>query len=86
MLSLIKHYKLGKIIGEKTAGSNGSRNWINLSNNYMFSWTGMYVTMLDGSSLQGIGIEPDILALPNPQLQSYEDYVLKAAIQYLTKK
>jgi outer membrane protein OmpA-like peptidoglycan-associated protein len=86
MLGLIKHYKLGAIIGEKTAGSNGSRNWIGLPNNYQFSWTGMYVTLPDGSPLQGIGIEPDVLALPNPQLQTYEDYVLKTAVQYLLKK
>ena len=86
MLGLIKHYKLGKIIGEKTAGSNGSRNWIDLPNNYFFAWTGMYVTMPNGSPLQGVGIEPDILALPNPQLSSYEDYILNTAIQYLTKK
>ena len=86
MLGLIKHYKLGKIIGEKTAGSNGSRNWIDLPNNYFFAWTGMYVTMPNGSALQGVGIEPDILALPNPQLSSYEDYILNTAIQYLTNK
>jgi outer membrane protein OmpA-like peptidoglycan-associated protein len=86
MLGLIKHYKLGTIIGEKTAGSNGSRNWVRLPDNYQFSWTGMYVTLPDGSPLQGIGIEPDVLALPNPQLQTYEDYVLKTAMHYLIKK
>ena len=46
----------------------------------------MYVTMPNVSPLQGVGIEPDILALPNPQLSSYEDYILNTAIQYLTKK
>jgi outer membrane protein OmpA-like peptidoglycan-associated protein len=86
MLGLIKHYKLGKIIGEKTAGSNGSRNWINLPNDYFFSWTGMYVTLPDGSPLQNIGIEPDILAKPNPQATIYADYILKAAIDYLLKQ
>jgi hypothetical protein len=86
MLGLIKHYKLGTIIGEKTAGSNGSRNWIRLPNNYQFSWTGMYVTLPNGSPLQGVGIEPDILALPNLQLQTYEDYTFKTAVKFLLDK
>ena len=86
VLSLVKHYKMGKIIGEKTAGSNGSRNSIKLPQNYLFSWTGMFVTLPDGSPLQNIGIEPDILATPDANLSSYEDYILKAAMGYLVKK
>src|SRR5690606_31062094 len=61
ILGYVKGYRLGKIIGKNTAGTNGNINSFKLPGGYNIIWTGMKVTMLDGSQLHGKGITPDIL-------------------------
>lgn len=63
-LLFIKHYQIGKIIGEPTAGANGSRNWQELLGDYSFHWTGEIVKKFDGSNFHNIGVIPDILLYP----------------------
>lgn len=59
-LSFIKHYKLGTIVGETTAGANGNINHIYLPSGMQVVFTGMRVSKHDGSQHHLIGIKPDI--------------------------
>jgi C-terminal processing protease CtpA/Prc len=57
-LSLIATHKVAPIVGEPTAGSNGSINVYVLPGGYRVSWTGMRATKRDGSPHHGVGVLP----------------------------
>jgi C-terminal processing protease CtpA/Prc len=59
-MSFIEHYKLGEIVGQPTAGTNGNVNVINLPGNFRVTWTGMRVVKHDGSQHHLVGILPTI--------------------------
>jgi hypothetical protein len=58
-LSFIDYYKLGKLVGDTTAGTNGNVNFIDLMGDYSIMWTGMKVLKQDGSQHHLIGYRPD---------------------------
>jgi C-terminal processing protease CtpA/Prc len=60
-MGFIKQYKLATIVGQPTAGANGNVTSIALPAGYSIRFTGMNVKQQDGSQLQGIGIQPDVL-------------------------
>lgn len=60
ILAIVKYYNLGTIIGENTAGANGDVQQIPLLNGGAMYFTGMKVSLLDGSQLHGVGVSPDI--------------------------
>jgi C-terminal processing protease CtpA/Prc len=60
-MSFIDYYKLGTIIGQPTAGTNGDINPFTLPGDYSITWTGTKVFNHDGSQHHGIGIQPNIL-------------------------
>lgn len=57
-LGIIEHYKLGELVGEPTAGTNGNINPFTLPGGYHIVWTGMKVLKHDGSQHHGVGILP----------------------------
>jgi hypothetical protein len=59
-MGIVENYKLGEILGETTAGTNGNVNPITLPGGYNISWTGMKVLKHDGSRHHGVGIAPTI--------------------------
>jgi len=59
-MSFIEHYKLGEIVGQPTAGTNGAINRFNLPGGYTIRWTGMKVVKHDGSQHHLIGIQPTV--------------------------
>lgn len=59
-MSFIEHYQLAEIVGQPTAGTNGSVNSFSLPGDYRITWTGMKVLKHDGSQLYKVGIEPTI--------------------------
>jgi C-terminal processing protease CtpA/Prc len=61
-MGIVEHYKLGDIVGEPTAGTNGNVNPFKLPGGYAVSWTGMKVLKHDGSQHHGIGILPTVPA------------------------
>jgi hypothetical protein len=63
-MGIVEHYKLGEIIGEATAGTNGNVNPIELPGGYTVMWTGMKVLKHDGTQHHGVGIRPTIPAAP----------------------
>ncbi len=60
LMSFVEHYKLGEIVGEPTAGTNGNVNPFALPGGYSVSWTGMKVVKHDGSQHHTIGILPTV--------------------------
>jgi C-terminal processing protease CtpA/Prc len=59
-MGIVEHFKLGEIVGEPTAGTNGNVNPFRLPGGYTVSWTGMKVLKHDGSQHHGIGIRPTV--------------------------
>jgi C-terminal processing protease CtpA/Prc len=59
-LSFIEHYKLGEIVGQPTAGTNGNVNPFDIPGGCRISWTGMKVLKHDGSQHHLIGIQPTV--------------------------
>ncbi len=59
-LELIKHNKLGTIIGQPSAGANGNVVYTILPGDLKVQWTGYLVKNSDRSRFFGMGIEPDL--------------------------
>jgi C-terminal processing protease CtpA/Prc len=60
IMGIVEAYKLGIIVGEPTAGTNGNVNPIELPGGYTVRFTGMKVLKHDGSPHHGVGIIPDV--------------------------
>jgi hypothetical protein len=60
-MGVVEHNRLGDIVGEPTAGTNGSINPFVIPGGYQISWTGMRVRKQDGSPHHGVGIQPTVL-------------------------
>lgn len=58
-LGIVDFYKLGKLVGDSTAGTNGNYNSIPLMGGYSIWWTGMKVLKHDGSQHHLNGFKPD---------------------------
>jgi C-terminal processing protease CtpA/Prc len=61
-MGIVEHYKLGEIVGETTAGTNGNVNPFELPGGFSMTWTGMKVLKQDGSQHHGVGIAPTVPA------------------------
>jgi len=59
-MSFIEHHKLGEIVGQPTAGTNGNVNPFVLPGAFRVTWTGMKVLKHDGSQHHLIGIQPTV--------------------------
>ena len=59
-MGIVEAYKLGEIVGEPTAGTNGNINPFTLSGGYTIYWTGMKVLKHDGTPHHGVGIRPTV--------------------------
>jgi C-terminal processing protease CtpA/Prc len=85
-MALAEHYRLGTIIGEHTAGTNGNMARTDLPvSGISFAYTGMLVTKPNGSRLHGIGILPNIEVQPTVNgIKNKKDEILEKAIEFLT--
>lgn len=80
-LGIVEAYRLGEIVGEPSAGTNGNINPFELPGGFKVTWTGMKVLKHDGSRHHGVGIHPTVLVRPTPQgLASNRDEVLERAL------
>jgi len=59
-MGMVEHYKLGEIVGQPTAGTNGNVNPFTLPGGYRVFWTGMRVLKHDHSQHHLIGIQPTV--------------------------
>jgi C-terminal processing protease CtpA/Prc len=62
MMGIVEAYRMGEIVGEATAGTNGNVNPLPLPGGYNVGWTGMRVLKHDGSRHHGVGIAPTVPA------------------------
>lgn len=60
LMGIVEAYKLGDIVGEATAGTNGDINPVNLPGGYTAYYTGTKVLKHDGCRHHGIGIKPTV--------------------------
>jgi C-terminal processing protease CtpA/Prc len=86
-MGIVEAHKLGEIVGETTAGTNGNVNMLKLPGGYRIAFTGMKVLKHDGSRHHGIGIVPTIPVTPTTAgLRAGRDEQLEKAIEVLEKK
>ena len=87
VLSFVKHYKIGTIIGENTAGTNGNQNPFSLPGGIIISWTGMEVLNHDNSKFHGVGIRPDVYVSRTIKgVKAGKDEILDYSIDYLQQR
>jgi hypothetical protein len=60
ILGIVKHYKLGTILGGATAGTDGETDPFYLPDGLHVTWTGMRVVGQDGVPFYRTGIQPDV--------------------------
>jgi len=87
ILGIVEHYRLGEIVGEATAGTNGNINPFMVPGGYRITWTGMKVLKHDGSRHHGIGIQPTVPVAPTiAGIRAGRDEVLEAALEVVTRR
>lgn len=80
-MGIVEAYKIGEIIGEATAGTNGNINPFTLPGGYNVVWTGMKVIKHDGTRHHGVGIRPTIPLQPTQAgIAAGRDELLERAI------
>ena len=60
VMAIVEHYKMGAIVGDPTAGTNGNINPFTLPGEYTIIFTGMKVIKHDGSVHHGVGVLPTV--------------------------
>jgi hypothetical protein len=86
VMGMVENYKLGEIVGEPTAGTNGNVNPFALPGGYTVVFTGMKVLKHDGSVHHGVGIQPTILVHRTiAGVAAGRDEMLEAAVAAVRK-
>lgn len=79
--SLVEHYKLGTLVGQPTAGTNGEVNTLTLPGGFVVRFTGLKAVKQDGSQLHGIGIIPNIYVEQTAKgIKEGRDEILERAV------
>jgi C-terminal processing protease CtpA/Prc len=82
IMGIVEHYKLGEIVGEATAGTNGTVNPFPVPGGFTISWTGMKVLKHDGSQHHGVGILPTIpVTVTRAGIAAGRDEILERGVQ-----
>ena len=86
-MGIVEHFKLGEIVGEPTAGTNGNVNPFKLPGGFIISWTGMKVLKHDGSQHHGVGILPTVPASrTRAGVAAGKDELLLKGLEVIQKK
>lgn len=73
-----------KVVGRRSASTNGNITGVQLPGAFSFSFTGMDIAFRDGSPFNGVGIVPDIVVKLAPQdFAEGRDPELEAAVKWL---
>ncbi len=84
-LGFVEENRLGDIVGEPSAGTNGSINPFTLPSGNTINWTGMLVQKRDGTPHHGVGIIPTVPGSPTVAgIRAGRDEVLERAISLAT--
>jgi C-terminal processing protease CtpA/Prc len=85
ILSIVEHYRLGAIVGQATAGTNGNINPFLLPGGFKVFWTGMRVVKHDGSQHHLIGIQPTVpVARTLAGVLAHRDELLEVALRLVS--
>jgi C-terminal processing protease CtpA/Prc len=85
-MGIVEQYKLGELVGETTAGTNGNVNPFVVPGGYRISWTGMKVLKHDGSRHHGVGIRPTVPCSPTiAGVRAGRDEILEKGIAVVTQ-
>lgn len=83
-LAIIEQYKLGKFIGQNTAGTNGNINSFQVFGLFQLWYTNMYVPTYNGQCFHGNGIKPQTQVKSTlTDLHNGKDPFIETAIQAL---
>lgn len=86
-MGIVEAYRLGTIVGETTAGTNGNINIVELPGGYRAVFTGMKVLKHDGSRHHGVGIAPAVPVSPTPAgIRAGRDEQLEKAMEILERQ
>ncbi|HEX2207811.1 MAG TPA: S41 family peptidase, partial [Longimicrobium sp.] len=86
MMGIVEAYRLGEIVGQPTAGTNGNVNPFELPGGYSIGFTGMRVLKHDGSRHHGVGILPTVPARrTRAGVAAGRDELLEKAIEVVTR-
>lgn len=85
-LGIVEHYRLGAIVGETTAATNGNINPFTLPGGIHVVWTGMRVRRHDGTPHHLVGIRPTVPASrTRAGIAAGRDELLEKAIEVVTR-
>jgi len=86
MMGIVEGYRMGEIVGQATAGTNGNVNPLALPGGYTVGWTGMRVLKHDGSRHHGVGILPTVpVRRTRAGVAAGRDEPLERAIEVVTR-
>jgi len=81
LLGMVENHRLGELVGESTAGCNGTINEFVLPGGTFVRWTGMRVLKPDGSEHHRIGIRPTVPVTPTiAGIRAGKDEVLERGL------
>jgi C-terminal processing protease CtpA/Prc len=84
IMAIVEHYRLGRIVGGATAGTNGNINPFTVPGGYRITWTGMQVLKHDGSAHHGVGIAATVpVSRTRAGVAAGRDEVLERALELL---
>ena len=87
LMGIVENYKLGTIVGENSAGTNGNVTFFSLPGGYRIRFTGLRVLKHDGSQHHGIGIPPNVeVHRTIAGVADGRDEILERAIQFLQQR
>jgi hypothetical protein len=86
-MSFIEGYRLGAIVGQPTAGTNGNVNPFHLPGGFKVVWTGMKVVKHDGSQLHHVGVRPTVPVEPTLEgVRLGRDEAFEAALRLVSDR
>ena len=86
IMEIVKHYRLGKIVGEPTCGTNGDV-FMNMQPTIGYVVTSYRFRNHDGSQHHGIGVLPDVSVAPTVKgIYEGRDEVLEKAVEILKSR
>ena len=86
VLGVVESNRLGDIVGEPSAGTNGSALPFTLPGGYRVNFTGVRVSKRDGSPHHGVGVLPTVLVSPTiAGIRAGRDEVLGRAVSLTTR-
>ncbi len=85
-LQIVAHHRLAELVGEPTAGTDGSVVRVALPSGHQVSFTGMRVIKQDGSQLQGVGVLPTVpVSRTLAGVAAGRDELLERAIEVVSR-